>query len=394
MVFSMTSYDVVIVGGGMTGAATALSLADLGLKVAVFEQKAPKAFSPVQAFDLRVSAISVASEHLLRDLNAWQQISQWRLCPYRRLGVWEAESSYAEFNAEDIGEPHLGHIIENRLIQLALWQQVEQNSNITLLLEQPIKDYQQTVDEVLVHTEEQIYSAKLLVAADGANSFVRRKAAIGCTGWNYSQSAMLINVKTQVEQQDITWQQFTPQGPVAMLPMPGQHASLVWYDSRDKINALAQMNNEELAKQVAQRFPEKLGQVSVIDKGAFPLTRQHANQYYSGRVVLLGDAAHTINPLAGQGVNLGFKDVRALRNTLAEAIGEGLCWHSTQVLARYEKARRIDNLTMMTAMDSLYTMFSNDSSLLKAIRNLGLFAAQRTPKAIKNKVLAYACGLN
>lgn len=389
----MQQYDVLIVGGGMIGGATALSLAELGLKVVMFEQQAPQEFSSEQAFDLRVSAISVASENLLKDLGAWQQILQWRACPYRRLGVWESELAYAEFNAEDIKQPHLGHIVENRLIQLSLWQQVKRHQGIELVLSEPIIEMLQCDQSVEVKTEQETYKAKLVIAADGANSFVRKQAKIGCTGWNYQQSAMLINVKTELPQQDITWQQFTPSGPLAMLPMPGSHASLVWYEHRDRIKQLAQLTNEELTVQISQCFPEKLGKVEVVDKGYFPLTRQHANKYVQGNIVLLGDAAHTINPLAGQGVNLGFKDVLALRNVIADAIANGTSWHSATVLNNYEKARRKDNLLMMSAMDSLYATFSNNSPILKAVRNIGLFAAQRVTPAIKNKVLAYACGL-
>ncbi|REL30020.1 FAD-dependent oxidoreductase [Thalassotalea euphylliae] len=389
----MQQYDVLIVGGGMIGAATALSLAELGLKVVVFEQHQPQEFSHEQAFDLRVSAISVASENLLKDLGAWQQILQWRACPYRRLGVWESELAYAEFNADAINQPHLGHIVENRLIQLSLWQQVEQHQGIKLVLGQPITNINQQVDSVLVETTQENFIARLVVAADGANSFVRKQARIGCTGWNYQQSAMLINVKTELSQQDITWQRFTPSGPLAMLPMPGHNASLVWYEDRDRIKQLAQLNNEELTAQISQYFPEKLGKVEVVDKGYFPLTRQHANKYVQGNIVLLGDAAHTINPLAGQGVNLGFKDVLALRNAIADAIANGTSWHASSVLNRYEKMRRRDNLLMMSAMDGLYATFSNDSPVLKAVRNIGLFAAQRVTPVIKNKVLAYACGL-
>ncbi|REL26323.1 FAD-dependent oxidoreductase [Thalassotalea euphylliae] len=389
----MQQHDVLIVGGGMIGAATALSLAELGLKVVMFEQHQPQAFSNEQAFDLRVSAISLASENLLQDLGAWQQIHQWRACPYRRLGVWESELAYAEFNADAINQPHLGHIVENRLIQLSLWQQAKQHQGIKLILGQPITDINQQTDSIAVDTEQERFIARLVVAADGANSFVRQQAKIGCTGWNYQQSAMLINVKTEFPQQDITWQQFTPSGPLAMLPLLGNHASLVWYEHKDRIKQLAQLTNDELTAQIAQHFPAKLGEIEVVDKGYFPLTRQHANKYVQGNVVLLGDAAHTINPLAGQGVNLGFKDVLALRNAIADAIANGTSWHSATVLNNYEQVRRKDNLLMMTAMDGLYATFSNDSPILKAVRNIGLFAAQRVPPTIKNKVLAYACGL-
>ncbi|WP_448213380.1 FAD-dependent oxidoreductase [Colwellia sp. MEBiC06753] len=407
----MKQVDVIVVGGGMVGAASALSLANLGLSVVILERLAPIAFDAKQPIDLRVSAISVASENLLKDLNAWQQILQWRACPYRRLGVWEKEQAYAEFSAEQINSPYLGHIVENRLIQLSLWQQLTQHSNIELLIGEDIQAIEQDERFVSVSTSQSTISAKLLVAADGANSYIRKQVGIGCTGWNYQQSAMLINVSTELPQQDITWQQFKPTGPLAMLPLPSKEpskeqvrkefgaqvpvhqASLVWYHHKDRIKQLNQLSKAELKQQILAEFPQRLGDISVIDHASFPLTRQHANHYFSGRVVLLGDAAHTINPLAGQGVNLGFKDVKALRTVIAKAIGEGECWHQQATLKAYEQQRRPDNLLMMTAMDSLYQMFSNELPLLKFIRNLGLYSAEKAPKVIKDKVLAYACGL-
>lgn len=385
-------FDCVVVGGGMVGAASALSLAELGLTVAVLEKQKPAAFSAQQSFDLRVSAISLASQHLLEQLGAWQNIKQWRLCPYQRLGVWESSFSYTEFNAQEIKQPHLGHIIENRLIQLSLWQQIARHDNVTLFCPETLVSFQQNDNAVEVQLEHESLSAKLLIAADGANSKVRQQSGIGITGWDYPQSAMLINVETEAKQQDITWQQFFPTGPVALLPMPGKNASLVWYHHRDEIKRLVSLSNEQLAQEVMQFFPERLGKIKVKAKGAFPLTRRHANTYQAGRVLLLGDAAHSINPMAGQGVNLGFKDVKALQTVIAMAIGEGQCWHDKNVLAGYEQARRCDNLLMSSTMDVLSSSFSHPSSLVKLVRNTALLVVNRIP-FIKNKALAYACGL-
>ncbi|MDG1750357.1 MAG: FAD-dependent monooxygenase [Thalassotalea sp.] len=388
----MDKFDCVVVGGGMVGAASALSLAQLGLKVAIIEKIEPKPFNIEQPFDLRVSAISLSSQHLLEQLDAWQQITQWRVCPYRRLGVWELEPSYTEFTAAEIEQPHLGHIVENRLIQLSLWQQINQNENIQLFCPESLVGFEQNNEQVIVQLTKQTIVTKILIAADGANSQVRKLANIGTTGWDYQQSAMLINVETDLPQQDITWQNFRSTGPVAMLPMPGNNASLVWYHDKEEIARLSGLPNEQLQTLVMEAFPKKLGQVKVIDKASFPLTRRHANNYQSNRILLLGDAAHTINPLAGQGVNLGFKDVKALQVLITKAIGDGKCWHNVDVLSAYEKERRKDNLMMMSAMDLLYSGFSHPSALVKLIRNGGLFMTNKLP-ALKSKALAYACGI-
>jgi 2-octaprenyl-3-methyl-6-methoxy-1,4-benzoquinol hydroxylase len=389
----MNQFDCVVVGGGMVGAASALSLAELGLTVAIVEKSNPAVYSPEQAFDLRVSAISLASEQLLKQLDAWQQLQSWRMCPYKRLGVWEQERSYTEFNARDIRKTHLGHIVENRLIQLSLWQKLQLHNNITIFCPETLIKLEQNSVDVELTLSSKVLRAKVVIGADGANSNVRKLVHIGTTGWDYAQSAMLINVQTEESQQDITWQQFFKTGPLAMLPLPGNYASLVWYHEKDEIKRLSTLSHADLELEISKHFPKRLGKVTVIDKGAFPLTRRHANQYHKGRVLLLGDAAHTINPMAGQGVNLGFKDVKALTHVIATAIGNGESWQQADVLSRYQQKRRTDNLLMMTTMDALYLSFGHVSPLAKLARNAGLMMVNKLP-SLKNKALAYACGIN
>ena len=413
-----------VVGGGMVGAASALTLAQLGLRVALVEQSEPEPYSPEQNSDLRVSAISLASQQLLEQVDAWSQVTHWRACPYKRLGVWEQSYAYTEFNADDIEQKQLGHIVENRLLQLALWQKVNTHTNIDLFCPYNLVNLSQEESQVnltlknITSSTETTITTKLVIAADGANSQVRKMVDIGLTSWDYQQSAMLINVKTEKPQQDITWQKFLPTGPIAFLPLTrtplanvalseeslsngntaeqGGYASLVWYQQRDEIKRLSALSNQQLQQEIMSVFPKRLGQIEVIAKGAFPLTRRHANSYQSQRVLLLGDAAHTINPMAGQGVNLGFKDVKALQTVIASAIGNGECWHDIDVLGRYETMRRKDNLLMMSTMDALYHSFSHPSPIVKTLRNVSLFAINKVPfinTVVKNKALAYACGI-
>jgi 2-octaprenyl-3-methyl-6-methoxy-1,4-benzoquinol hydroxylase len=415
----MKNFDCVIVGGGMVGAASALALAQLGLRVALVEQFEPEPYSSEQNLDLRVSAISLASQHLLEQLGAWFQVTQWRACPYKRLGVWEKAYAYTEFNADDIEQKHLGHIVENRVLQLALWQEIETQTNIDLFCPHQLVNLSQDSSQASLplnnttSLKETDITAKLVIAADGANSQVRQMADIGLTAWDYQQSAMLINVKTKMPQQDITWQKFFPTGPVAFLPLTreplnqyssvkdstaeqGGYGSLVWYHQRDEIKRLSALSNQQLQQEVINFFPKRLGAIEVLAKGAFPLTRRHANSYQNKRILLLGDAAHTINPMAGQGVNLGFKDVKALQTVIACAISNGECWHNVEVLSRYETMRRKDNLLMMSTMDALYHSFSHPSSIVKTVRNMSLLAINKVPfinTRVKNKALAYACGI-
>ena len=397
----MEHFDCVVIGGGMVGATSALALAQLGLQVALVERFPTKNFSKEQPLDLRVSAISLASQNLLSQVGAWQQVEQWRACAYKRLAVWENESAYTEFNAKDIKQSHLGHIVENRVVQLALWKQIEASTNIRKFCPESLVSLNQTDDKAILTLTNHVLTASLVIGADGAQSKVREMSAIGMTGWDYQQSAMLINVETSMAQQDITWQQFFATGPVAFLPLPGEsnlggYASLVWYHQRDEITRLSSLSNKQLQEAVLTNFPKRLGDIKVIAKGAFTLTRRHANTYQHKRVLLLGDAAHTINPMAGQGVNLGLKDVLALQHVIAAAIGNGEVWHDENVLARYEQMRRKENLLMMSTMDALYASFSHPSPLIKAARNLALLAVNKVPilnSTIRNKALAYACGL-
>jgi 2-octaprenyl-3-methyl-6-methoxy-1,4-benzoquinol hydroxylase len=407
----MKKFDCVVIGGGMVGAASALAIAQLGLTVALVEPNEAKSFVSEQGFDLRVSAISLASQYLLEQLDAWSQIKEWRACPYKRLGVWEQEHAYTEFNAKDIKQSHLGHIIENRLLQLSLWKQIKLHSNIEIFSPEKLVKLSQNQDVAVLELENNTLTAKLVIAADGANSQVRQLVDIGVTSWDYQQSAMLINVKTQLPQQDITWQKYLPTGPVAFLPLSkspvntgsskiqteqGGYASLVWYHQRDEIKRLSTLSNQQLQQEILSVFPKKMGQIEVLAKGAFALTRRHANTYQKNRVLLLGDAAHTINPMAGQGVNLGFKDVKALQTVISNAIANGECWHNEQVLRRYETMRRKDNLIMQSAMDVLYHAFSHPSPIVKVLRNASLFAVSKVPilnSTLKNKALSYACGI-
>ncbi|GIU16560.1 2-octaprenyl-3-methyl-6-methoxy-1,4-benzoquinol hydroxylase [Shewanella sp. c952] len=389
------SYDAVVVGGGMVGAATAIGLAQLGLTVAVVEAFAPKAYESSQPLDLRVSAISAASEELLSRLGALESLQTMRQVAYKGLETWELDGCITQFHSDQIGASHLGHIVENRLIQLSLWDRIAQLDNISLYCPVKITQLQRNRgdDAIDVSLEDgQVFSTKLLIGADGANSYVRQWANIGITGWDYAQSAMLINIETNCGEQDVTWQQFTPHGPRSLLPLPGNNASLVWYDDANRITQLSQLNNTALKKQIDQYFPERLDRdFKVVNKASFKLTRRHAQRYYSENLVILGDAAHTINPLAGQGVNLGFKDVDALITTIESQLQNESGWWNSEVLKQYQGCRYRDNQLMMSAMDMFYASFSNDILPLKLLRNSALKLAN-IDSPIKKYVLKYAMG--
>ncbi|KJG55714.1 2-octaprenyl-3-methyl-6-methoxy-1,4-benzoquinol hydroxylase [Photobacterium kishitanii] len=386
----MEQYDVIVAGGGMVGAAAAIGLAQQGLDVAVIEGYAPSPFVTEQAMDLRVSAISPHSVALLEQLGAWQAVMAMRLCPFKRLETWEHPECRTRFSADEMQLQQLGYIVENRVIQLALWQQFEQYDNITLLCPATMVAATAINEGYQVELNDgSLINCGLLIGADGANSQVRHQANIGITAWDYRQHCMLINIATVLPQQDITWQQFTPAGPRSFLPLPGHQGSLVWYDTPARIRQLSAMPTMQLQAEITAAFPTELGEFKVLNHGSFPLTRRHAQTYHKPNVVLLGDAAHTINPLAGQGVNLGFKDVGCLLEKISQA---GNDWQQPQVLANYERCRCPDNLIMQTGMDFFYSTFSNNIGPLKLLRNVGLRVADHTG-GIKKQVLKYAMGI-
>jgi len=387
-------YDVVIVGGGMVGAAVACSLGGSLLKVAVIENSPPAPYAPDQPHDMRVSALSIASKNILETVGAWEGVVNRRFCPFRRMRVWETAGD-TEFCSDDINYPELGYIVENRVTQLALLERLHAFDNIELICPVSIKKINYVTGKPgEVELEDgRILSANVLVAADGGQSRVRQTVGLGVTSWDYKQHALVIYIETAYGQQDITWQRFLPSGPQAFLPLTGHYGSIVWYNSPDEVNRLKTLSFDALKDELVASFPDCLGQVNnVLGVASFPLKRQHAQSYVKPGVVLVGDAAHMINPLAGQGVNIGLLDAAALGEVLLEAAKEGLELGSLTVLKRYEKMRRNENLKMMTVMDIFYQVFSNEVLPLKLIRNLGLGLAERILPA-KNKVMRSAMGL-
>lgn len=386
-------YDVIIVGGGMVGATVACALGDSDLKVALIEQNMPAEFSPEQAHDIRVSALSIASQQILQTIGAWDAVLAMRVCPFKRMRVWETAGD-TEFNSDAIDYDALGYIVENRVTQLALLQRAQTFSNIEFLCPVTIKKIHYDGATGSVELDDgQVISAKVIVGADGGQSRLRQTVGLGVTSWDYQQHAMVIYVATDYEQQDITWQRFVPTGPQAFLPLTGNYGSIVWYNTPDEVRRLKALTDAELLAELTVTFPDCLGKINkILGVASFPLKRQHAQEYVKQGVALVGDAAHMINPLAGQGVNIGLLDAAMLAEVLIDANNKGKNIADVAVLKRYERLRRNENLKMMTVMDLFYRTFSNQVMPIKFLRNLGLGLAERiTP--LKNLVMRGAMGL-
>lgn len=379
---------VVIIGGGMVGAATAVALAKKGAQVIVVEQFP---IDPIETFndaqiDIRVSAINRFSERLLESLGAMPTLRASRAAPYTRLTAFESGKNVLSFDHTEVNTSHLGHIIENKLIQASLWKQFKGLPITVKHFETPARKIEQSESEITLTYDQEVLQADLLIAADGGRSHVRQLAGIGTTGWQYSQHCMGVLIELDAPQQTETWQQFKASGPVALLPMSAPFANLIWYDNGNKLKLLSQLSPEQLKMEIKAHFPTLPGDFKVLNSAVFPLARQHANHYVKGRVVLVGDAAHTINPLAGQGVNLGFKDVAALADAVSlDDVGE------CGALKTYERMRRKDNLLMMSTMDACYFGFSNDVEPLRIAREFILKMANNAGP-IKAQVLKHAMG--
>jgi 2-octaprenyl-3-methyl-6-methoxy-1,4-benzoquinol hydroxylase len=386
-------YDVVIVGGGMVGAALGCALGNSALRVALIEDQPPLPFSSEQTQDLRVSAVSIASSSMLSTVGAWKGVLARRACPFRRMRVWE-DGPGVEFSSMEIDQPVLGHIVENRVIQLALLERLQAFSNVDCILPAQTQKIQyQASGSQVVLTDGRQLSGRLLVAADGGHSRVRQAARLGVNSRDYEQHALVLTVETAYGQQDITWQRFVPTGPLAFLPLTGPHASLVWYHRPDQVNALLQLADDELLRRLKSTFPPELGEIRrILSKGSFPLKRQHALEYVKEGVALIGDAAHMIHPLAGQGVNIGLLDAAALGQVLVNANTHRQDIGSRAVLKEYERIRRQNNLVMMTTMDLFYRTFGQANLPMRVLRNLGLNLAEKLSPA-KIRVMRYAMGL-
>jgi 2-octaprenylphenol hydroxylase len=390
------SHDIVIVGGGMVGSALACALGDSPLKIAIIENQTPVFDWPDEGFDIRVSAITRASQRLFEQLGVWDAICSARVSPYSEMHVWDATGNGSiHFDCAEVGESNLGHIIENRVITRALFRKAEQFDNIRLYC--PAIPQRLALDPNTAQLELEdgtILESTLLVGADGGQSWVRKQAGIEVATRNYNQHALVTTVKTSLSHQSTAWQRFLPTGPLAFLPLTMGYSSIVWSNTPEQAHELLELDDETFKLKLADVFEHKLGDIVELGpRAVFPLKGQHAKHYVKPHLALIGDAAHTIHPLAGQGVNLGFADVVELAQVILEAEHHRKDIGSFKTLRRYERSRRGDNLLMLESMGAFKALFSNDSPGLSKLRNLGLTLTDHFTPA-KNLFIRQAMGLH
>ncbi|NOI68376.1 FAD-dependent 2-octaprenylphenol hydroxylase [Vibrio sp. 99-8-1] len=391
----MRSVDIAIVGGGMVGLTLASALRDTDIRIAVIEGTAPDQ-ELASLPDVRVSALSRASERILANVGAWQGIEKRRSSPYTAMEVWEQDSfARIEFDATHMGQPNLGHIVENRVIQLALLEQVKQQANVTVYMPSKCQKIVMGESEAwLTLEDEQSLTAKLVVGADGANSWVRKQADIPLTHWDYGHTALVANIKTAEKHQKVARQAFTPMGPLAFLPMSDEHmSSIVWSTDPNRVEQLLAMPEHEFNKRLSTEFDMQLGLCSLLGKReAYPLKMRYARDFVLERIALVGDAAHTIHPLAGQGVNLGLLDAASLAQEIKQLWLSGEDIGSRRNLRPYERWRKAEAAKMIAAMQGFKDLFEGGNPAKKLFRGLGVKLASQLPGA-KDEIMKHALGL-
>ena len=396
---NQSDFDIVIVGGGAVGSAVASLLGQINktvqgakqqLKIALIETSEPPQFNPSQV-DPRVAALTEKTRLIFEQIGIWNQVVAKRACAYKAMNVWDAEGTgRITFDCQQVQQPNLGHIVENSALVSTLIDHLKQQSNIELYCPANIVDFQLQQDAItLTLDNHSVLSAQLLIAADGANSAVREHFQFATKQWDYGQHAIVTTITTENPNQLTAWQRFMPTGPLAFLPLNNigdDHCcSIVWSQDTTEAKRLMALEDDQFCQQLSRASEHCLGEVLKIEKRhLIPLRQSHATDYVMPRVALIGDAAHSIHPLAGQGANLGFSDAQVLAEEIAKAFARDLDLGDESVLKPYQKTsplwRRFKRL------------FGSQNSTLRLLRNYGLSAINGLG-AIKNKLIKQAKAL-
>jgi len=396
-------YDVIIVGAGPVGAAAACLLGSTNkaterLKIALIEANPTEQFS-ADNFDPRVAAVTEKSRLLLDRCGVWDSIMAMRVSPYVAMDVWDAESTgRIRFDCSDLQQPNLGHIIESNVMVQALMDRINGIDNVDFICPASIERCDNEGEAITVELNQgRRISTALLIGADGGRSKVRECFSFECKSWTYDHNAIVATITTAKPNEQTAWQRFMPTGPLALLPLNRGgdlcRSSIVWSQIPESADTLMQLSDADFCTELSRASEYCLGDVTSVDRRySFPLTQNHAVDYVLPRVALVGDAAHTIHPLAGQGVNLGFADIAVLDQEIVRALARNVDIGQLAVLKRYQRQRKPENLAAMAAMEGFKRLFAADELPLRLLRSLGMSQLDRL-SPLKNQLIKRAMGL-
>ncbi|KGP62984.1 2-polyprenyl-6-methoxyphenol hydroxylase [Legionella norrlandica] len=383
-------FDVLIVGGGVVGLTAALAMAQRNYTVAVID--AGMLSVDTSGTDLRVYAINKASQRLFRELDVWAHLDNTRIAPYSHMHVWDGVSgAYIDFDSRSIAEPNLGVIVEESILKQALFQQISKNSQISLFAQNMVNNIISSEHSIEISSQNAIWQGQLLMIADGANSPTRQKLKVDLTSWSYDQQALVAMVNVEKSHGNTAYQIFNPDGPLAFLPLADSHqCSIVWSTQPKHVQNLLALDDSEFNKQLTKAFANQLGQVEVASsRHQFPLQMRHVKQYVGQRWLLLGDAAHTIHPLAGLGLNVGLADVNSWINYIDKNKGILV---SNKILGAYQRERKHAVWQVILLMEGFKRLFGTAFSPIASLRSFGVRACNELAP-IKRLFIYHAAGL-
>ena len=391
--------EILIVGGGLIGSAMAIALSSIGFDITVVDRQFNQ-LKKADIFDGRAYALSHASVRMLKALGLWDSI-QKNTQPILDIKVSDgrvgegASDWFLHFDHQELEEGPMGHLIEDRYIREAFKASISRSKQIEYIYGAEVVS--KTVDDAGVNLnllDGRVLRSRLLIGCDGRNSKIAKWSDISHFGWDYNQTALVCALSHEKPHLGIAHQFFTPSGPLAILPLPDNKSSIVWTETKDQANLINTLDDKAYLAAISPVIGDFLGRISLVgDRFSYPLGLSIADKFVINRTVLVGDSAHGIHPLAGQGLNLGLKDIAALTEVLALAKRRGENFASKDVLERYQKWRRFDTSAMALATDSINKLFSNDNSILRSIRDIGLGGVNSTPQ-LRRSFMRHAAGLS